>query len=291
MIHRTLNQLVAICVAVLGFSQLAAASSSGAPVCTVTTAQMNNNMGQRLEENPNGWLVETSSVTYSPGGTTFGVRIAHATNRRFKGLLLWAVDSNDAQVGTWQNVPSGFQAGANCDGRSLTHTNANLKFSPSAYFQLALPIEVRGQITINAFVVESERAAHYEMVSSHVHLDVLRNDLDIDTSRAPSRYHALTDGILVVRYLLGLRGTSLTLGVKGRTALRTDSEIETQIEFLRTSGALDVDGDTQTRPETDGLLIVRYLLGYRGQALVQGANGGTLDSAAIEANISALLPP
>ncbi|TAG01297.1 MAG: hypothetical protein EAZ43_11895 [Betaproteobacteria bacterium] len=290
MSYRNLRDFIVICVTAFGFSDLANAFSSGAPVCTVTTAEMNSNMGQRPEDNPNGWSIESSSVTYSPGGATFGVRIAHTTNRNFKGLLLWAVDANNAQVGTWQNIPSGFKAPSNCNGRSLTHANANLRFSPSAYFQLALPIAVRGQITIIAFVVESERAAHYEMVSNHVHLDATRNDLDIDTSRAPSRYHALTDGVLVVRYLLGLRGTSLTIGAKGSTALRTDSEIEAQIEFLRTNGALNVDGDTQTLPETDGLLILRYLLGYRGEALVQGANGGSLSSSAIEANISALLP-
>ncbi len=295
MSHRTLNQLVAICVAAFGFSHLAVAFPTGSPVCTTTIEEMNSSMGQQPEENPDGWRIETSSVTYSPGGATFGVRIAHEAKREFKGLLLWAVNSNNAQVGTWQNIPASFKAAGGCSGRSLTHNSSNPKPSPSAFFELALPIEVRGQITIKAFVVEEriedlKLSAHYEMVSTHVHLDATRNDLDIDTSRAPSRYHALTDGVLVVRYLLGLRGTSLTTGAKGSTALRTDNEIETQIEFLRTSGALNVDGDAQTLPETDGLLIVRYLLGYRGEALIQGANGGTLDSAAIEAKISALLP-
>ncbi len=291
MSHRSLIQHVAICIAALVFSHVASALPSGSPVCTTTTAEMNNNMGTRPEDNPNGWRIETNSVTYSPGGATFGVRIAHATNRQFKGLLLWATDTNNTQVGKWENIPNGFQAAANCNGRSLTHTNRNLRNSPSAYFELALPIDVRGQVRINAFVVENAREAHYEMVSAHVHLDATRTDLDIDTSRASSRYHALTDGVLVVRYLLGLRGTSLTVSAKGTTALRIDSEIEAQIEFLRTNGALDVDGDTRTRPETDGLLIVRYLLGYRGQPLTDGANGGALDSSTIEANIRALLPP
>jgi Reeler domain len=295
MSHRSLIQLVAICVAAFGVSHLAIAFPTGSPVCTTTIEEMNRRMGQQPEENPDGWRIEASSVTYSPGGATFDVRIAHPDNRTFKGVLLWAVDSDNAQVGTWQNIPAAFKAADGCSGKSLTHNSNNPKSSPSVYFQLALPIEVRGQVTVKAFVVqerieELNLSAHYEIVSSHVHLDATRNDLDVDTSRAPSRYHALTDGILVVRYLLGLRGTSLTTGAKGSTALRTDSEIETQIEFLRTSGALNVDGDAQTLPETDGLLIVRYLLGYRGQALVQGVNGGALDSSIVETRIGALLP-
>ena len=34
---------------------------------------------------------------------------------------------------------------------------------------------------------------------------------------------------------------------------------------------LDIDGDGAARPLTDGLLVIRFLFGFEGQALVQGA--------------------
>jgi hypothetical protein len=265
------------------------ANSGGSPVCTVTTASMNIGMGARSGTNPNGWSLQTSSLTYSPGGSAFGVRVANSDpSFTFKGLLLWATDSSGNQVGTWAAPTTGFKR--ICSNRSLTQNSATPKSQPSAYFQLELPIQVRGQITIHASVVQSSRTTHYETISTHVHLDPLRNDLDIDTSVSVTKYHALTDGVLVMRFLLGLRGTPLTSGVKSAGAIRTDSEIETQLASLRDLGKLDVDSNGQTQPETDGLLVLRYLLGYRGDQLVAGANGGTLTAGQIEANIAALLP-
>jgi hypothetical protein len=264
------------------------AFSGGAPVCTINTDEMNANMGQRSGVNPNGWSIAAQTTTYLPGQATFDVQIVNANSATFKGLLLWATDASGTQVGTWQTPAVGFQRF--CDDQSITHANADIKESPSLPFKLALPISVRGQITIKAFVVQSTRTRHYEMVSTHVHTDPLRNDLDIDTSVTTTKYHALTDGALVVRYLLGLTGPALTRGVKSPAAIRTDGEIETQLASLRDLGKLDVDGNGQTRPETDGLLILRYLLGYRGNSLIQGANGGTLNAAQIEAKIALLLP-
>jgi hypothetical protein len=264
------------------------AFSSGAPVCTIDTATMNANMGIRSGTNPNGWSIRTQSPTYFPGQATFDVQIVHANFATFKGLLLWATDASGTQVGTWQTPASDFKR--TCDDQSITHVDNFLKDSPSLPFKLVLPISVRGEITIHAFVVQSSRTRHYEMVSTHVHTDPLRNDLDIDSSVTTTKYHALTDGVLVMRYLLGLTGAALTRGIKSPTAIRTDGEIETQLASLRDSGKLDVDGNAQTRPETDGLLILRYLLGYRGNSLVQGANGGTLTAQQIEANIAFLLP-
>jgi hypothetical protein len=264
------------------------AFSSGAPVCAIDTAEMNANMGVRSGVNPNNWSIATQTATYFPGQATFDVQIVNANFATFKGLLLWATDASGAQVGTWQEPVAGFKL--TCEGQSITHANASVKDPPGLTFKLVLPISVRGQITINAFVVQSERTRHYEMVSTHVHTDPLRNDLDVDTSVTTTKYHALTDGVLVMRYLLGLTGTALTSGVKSSAAIRSDSEIETQLASLRALGKLDVDGNGQTRPETDGLLILRYLLGYRGSDLIRGANGGTLTAPQIEAKIALLVP-
>ena len=53
---------------------------------------------------------------------------------------------------------------------------------------------------------------------------------------------------------------------------------------------LDVDEDGETKPLTDGLLIIRYLFGFQGQSLVSGAVGpdSDLSDSDIAANLQAL---
>lgn len=57
---------------------------------------------------------------------------------------------------------------------------------------------------------------------------------------------------------------------------------------------LDVDGNGTYSATTDGLLVIRYLLGLRGAALINGAVGANPtrgSSSTIEAYLSALTPP
>ena len=49
------------------------------------------------------------------------------------------------------------------------------------------------------------------------------NTLDVEASAPGTKCDALTDGLLVVRYLSGLTGPSLTKGALGTTATRTDT--------------------------------------------------------------------
>lgn len=82
--------------------------------------------------------------------------------------------------------------------------------------------------------------------------------LNIDKSDSTA-YDAATDGVLLLRYLLGQRGAALIASARGAGAtLRDAAAIETHL-----AGALpvfDVDGDGETLPLTDGLMILRRLL-------------------------------
>jgi hypothetical protein len=112
--------------------------------------------------------------------------------------------------------------------------------------------------------------------------------LDIDGN---GRYDPATDGVLILRYLLGFRGNSLTNGAIGAGASRNATQILTQLDIIRPQ--LDVDGNGRFEATTDGLMLVRYLLGLRNPALTAGAIAAgatqqTLDQ--IQANIQALAP-
>jgi len=116
--------------------------------------------------------------------------------------------------------------------------------------------------------------------------------LDIDASSTVTRYDALTDGLLVIRYLFGLTGTALTNGALGGTATRTDPDaVKSYLDSIRP--LLDIDGNGSPDALTDGLLILRYLFGLHGGPLIAGA----VDALAtrktapdIEAYLRTLLP-
>jgi hypothetical protein len=93
--------------------------------------------------------------------------------------------------------------------------------------------------------------------------------LDVDDDGATQ---ALTDGLLVLRYLFGFRDATLITGAVGGGAQRdTADEIETFMETIL--GTLDVDGNGEVAALTDGLLVLRYLFGFRGATLINGAIG------------------
>ncbi len=92
-------------------------------------------------------------------------------------------------------------------------------------------------------------------------------DLDIDDD---GKTEALTDGLLVIRHMFGFSGDSLTTGAVGSGANRPSAQdIETLLAASTTE--LDIDGDGSTQALTDGLLIIRELFGFSGDALIAGA--------------------
>jgi uncharacterized delta-60 repeat protein len=76
-----------------------------------------------------------------------------------------------------------------------------------------------------------------------------------------------TDALLLTRYLFGFRGDALTAGALGANPTRTGQALETYLATLN----LDADGDGQALAMTDGLLLLRAMLGLTGTALTQGA--------------------
>ena len=113
--------------------------------------------------------------------------------------------------------------------------------------------------------------------------------LDVDGN---GKYDALTDGLLILRFMFGLDGESLILGTVAADATwQTSEEVEAQIQLIRP--LLDIDGNSNIDPLTDGLLIVRYLFELRGDTLILGviasdANRTTSDE--IESFLEKLTP-
>ncbi|MBK8740833.1 MAG: hypothetical protein IPM02_15480 [Betaproteobacteria bacterium] len=113
--------------------------------------------------------------------------------------------------------------------------------------------------------------------------------IDIDGNNI---YDALTDGLLIIRYLFGLSGLSLTNGAIGPGATRlTPQDILLRLNNIRP--ILDVDGNGQPDALTDGLMLIRYLFGLRGNSVTANAVGNGAQRMVpmqIEPYIQSLMP-
>ena len=116
-------------------------------------------------------------------------------------------------------------------------------------------------VTLNADATVFATFATPASVSDH--------PLDIDDNGARE---ALTDGLILLRRMFGLTGAAMTADALGANAQRSDpAAIATYI--VNVNPKFDVDGNGQVDALTDGLLILRYLFGLRGNALIATAIG------------------
>ena len=112
---------------------------------------------------------------------------------------------------------------------------------------------VNGTVTVKATFIAGPAPQHFADVDGNTQFD------------------ALTDGLLILRYLRGLTGAALTAGIiGGGNPSRTAAE--QIVGWLVDIGPhLDVDDDGVVDTLYDGILIIRYLLGFRGNALIHSA--------------------
>lgn len=87
-------------------------------------------------------------------------------------------------------------------------------------------------------------------------------DVDGDGNR-----NATTDGSLLIRHLFGFSGPTLTRDALAPEATRDALRIAAHLRRCREY--LDVDGNGTADALSDGLLVLRYLSGYRGTALTR----------------------
>jgi hypothetical protein len=99
------------------------------------------------------------------------------------------------------------------------------------------------------------------------HRFTLKDTLDVDGNASLG---ALTDGLLVLRWMFGFSGATLTTGAVGGGCTRCDStSIQTYLAGLGLT--IDIDGNGSLTALTDGLLVLRWLFGFSGAQLTAGA--------------------
>ena len=95
--------------------------------------------------------------------------------------------------------------------------------------------------------------------------------------------------MLLLRYLLGYRGTVLVAGAISPGARRDAAQIAAHV--AANLSRFDVDGDGQTLALTDGVMILRRLLGISNAAVItQGVKNSARSDADVVLAIDALKP-
>jgi hypothetical protein len=168
------------------------------------------------------------------------------------------VTKRGSATGMVASQDGGITCGATCSKSYASGTTVTLSATPSPGSQF---IGWLGSCT-GAGACSVSLNSDRSVSASFAHSAIGPPSLDIDDN---GTFDALTDGILITRYLFGLTGSSLVFGAIGVNANRSDpGEVLAHLDAI--APALDIDGDSQTEARTDGMLMLRYLSDMRGTA-------------------------
>jgi hypothetical protein len=92
---------------------------------------------------------------------------------------------------------------------------------------------------------------------------------NVDQSSAANSRRATTDGLIFVRYALGLPSTTPVVANATENAALTSAQVAAHM--ATNAAALDIDGDGKFST-FDAQIIARYLVGFRGTTLAAGLN-------------------
>ena len=112
----------------------------------------------------------------------------------------------------------------------------------------------------------SSNAAGYRFEGVSYDLPFIGATWDFDSNGTAD---ALTDGLLLLRHTFGLRGGMLTDGAIAPDSPLSAAEVEAAIGDAYSIA--DIDGNGVVDALTDGLMLLRYLFGLRGDMLIGGA--------------------
>lgn len=86
-----------------------------------------------------------------------------------------------------------------------------------------------------------------------------------------SSFDISDEGVFILRTLFGVADAAAYVNLAHSCATRTHADALATIRAATSSLDWDIDGDQQVTTLTDGLLLLRLMLGLGGDALTQGA--------------------
>ena len=187
---------------------------------------------------------------------------------------------------TWHNPVLGETiAFASVGGYTLTSATAVTNENGLAATRLTLGSEA-DTYTVTAAATSFEYTVIFTATAE------VSANLDVDGNGSAT---ALGDGVMIVRYLFGFTGSTLIDGAydSANCTRCTAADIEAFLADAQTA-ILDVDGNGSATALGDGVMIVRYLFGFTGSTLIDGAydsaNCTRCTAADIEAYLATIVP-
>ena len=224
-----------------------------APPSDLTFSQLQD-IGWAASALPNTIVTSAGNNQTAPGNQNFVVAPSVTATPAVAGLTV-----------SWTVNPGGNGASATFPGTGTRFAVSTTNASGGAS---APPLTANG--TAGAYAMNATIAG--AGTATFMLTNALARVLDIDDNQA---YDAATDGVLLLRYLFGLRGSALTangaLGAGASLARTTEPALTNYLAAILPQ--LDVDANTKVDALTDGLMILRSLLGLTGTAITQNAMG------------------
>ncbi len=223
---------------------------------------------------------------------------AHETGHNFSALHDWRTDSQTSVYpyshghlhdgnNSWRTIMSYFK----CTG-SGPCTRLNYWSNPDKQYNgVAMGVaEGAAQATDNRKALNNAASfvANYRVSGTQTGTN-FNWDIDGDGSA-----QALTDGLLILRYLFNFTDATLTNNAVGSGASRSHAtQIQNYLKTAFDNGTLDIDGNGHTEALTDGLLVLRYLFNFSGDSLTNNAIGTSAtrkNAASISAYLQTKMP-
>jgi Zn-dependent metalloprotease len=139
--------------------------------------------------------------------------------------------------------------------------------------------------SLDNFPLDSSRWANNTNDSSNK----VSNTWDFDQNGVVD---ALTDGLMLLRYTFGVRGDALIAGAIGGGSDLSVYQVEANLADSLTDLS-DIDGNGSVDALTDGLILLRYLFGLRGDSLISGTiavDADRVSASDIETYIQSKMP-
>ncbi|TAG50188.1 MAG: Ig-like domain repeat protein [Betaproteobacteria bacterium] len=195
--------------------------------------------------------------------------------------LMLSVSKAGSGSGSVQSAPPGINCGADCEEPLF----ASIPFTLTATADAGSVFTGWSGACTGRLTCSLSMASSATVVATFAPSTTALN-LDVDSS---GDYKADSDAVIIVRYLMGIRGAALLVNTfaEGSDPAPVVQRLDNLLPLL------DIDGDGQTDAMIDGTLMMRYLLGLRGTALIAAglsANATRTQPLDIENHLLSILP-
>jgi CubicO group peptidase (beta-lactamase class C family) len=210
---------------------------------------------------PIGWGIDHA-------GSFPGTRAVYISNRRGWTFVITMNTNPDWSLGGTQRIcatTTTERQKAWCELRgnsTLPASNTGSPVAPTTATSLAAQLNAMYADTTMRTRMENAQ----DLWANQIALPC-RTDVDASGARRAS-----SDGVMLLRAMLGMRGAGITANSGLSTANQTHDRTDRTARDFVTTKMLDIDGDGVVSADRDGVILLRAMLGFTGANVTAGVN-------------------